>query len=68
MTFDEVWAKVEGLPETAKDQVPRALSAKTKSKLSRKSPDEIKEIVEVAINEVNHGSITPLDELTGKRL
>lgn len=68
MTFEEAWTNVEGLPETAKLQVPGVLSVTTKKKLSRKSPEQIKKIEEAAINEVNHGSITPLDKLIGKRL
>ena len=68
MTFEEVWAKVEGLPETAKLQVPGILKDKTKLKLSRRSSDEIKRIVEAAIDEVNRGSVDPLDMLIRKRL
>ena len=68
MTFEEAWTNVDGLPETAKLQVPGVLSATTKEKLSWKSPEQIKKIVEAAVDEVNHGSITPLDKLIGKRL
>lgn len=68
MTFEEAWAKVEGLPETAKWQVPGTLSVATKKKLSRMCPEQIREIVEAAIEEVNHGSIAPLDELIRQRL
>lgn len=68
MTFEELWRQVKGLPDTAKLQVPGVLSQDTKRKLGKRSPAEIKEIVEQAINEVNHGSITPLDELIKRRL
>ena len=68
MTFEELWSQVEGLPDTAMMQVPGTLSQETKKKLEKRSPAEIKEIVEQAIDEVNHGSIKPLDELIKKRL
>ena len=68
MTFEDAWRQVEGLPDTAMVQVPGVLSQDTKRKLARKTPAEIKEIVEQAIEEVNHGSVAPLDELIKKRL
>ena len=52
----------------AMGEVPRALKEETKKRLCRKSPEKIKEIVEAAIEEVNRGSIVPLDELVQKRL
>ena len=68
MTFEEVWGQVQGLPDTAKMQVPSILSVETKRRLTRKCPEEVAVIVAVAIEEVNHGSIAPLDELIKKRL
>jgi len=68
MTFDELRARVEGLPDMAKLQVPDTLSQTTKKKLARYSPEEIEKIVSDAIEEVNHGSIAPLDELIKRRL
>lgn len=68
MTFDELWVEVQGLPDTAKLQVPNVLSESTKKKLSRKTPEEITMIVRTAIEEVNRGSVKPLDELIKKRL
>ena len=68
MTFEDVWRQVKGLPDTAMDQVPGALKEETKRKLSRKSPEEVAVIVTAAIEEVNHGNITPLDELVKMRL
>ena len=68
MTFEELWNQVEGLPDTAKLQVPGTLSQDTKRKLARKTPVEIEKIVAEAIEEVNRGSIKPLDELISKRL
>ena len=62
MTFDELWARVEGLPDTAKMQVPEVLAA-TKKKLMKYSPAEIEKIVAEAIREVDHGSIETLDNL-----
>lgn len=68
MTFDELWAQVKGLPETAMIQVPLVLKVSTKKKLERKTPEELTAIVTAAIDEINHGSITPLDELIIIRL
>lgn len=68
MTFDELWAQVAGLPDMAKIQVPNTLSAATKKKLCKYSPGEISSIVQWAIDEINHGSVEPLDELIKKRL
>lgn len=68
MTFDELWAQVKGLPETAMIQVPLVLKVSTKKKLERKTPEEVAAIVTAAIDEINHGSITPIDELINSRL
>lgn len=68
MTFDELWAQVKGLPGTAMVQVPLVLTVSTKKKLERKTPEEIEQIVSSAIEEINHGSINPLDEQINRRL
>ncbi len=68
MTFEELWMRVQGLPDTAELQIPVILSADTKKKLAKKKPEEIEKIVVEAIDEVNHGSVKPLDELIKKRL
>ena len=68
MTFEEVWESVKGLPNTAMKQVPGSLSDSTKKRLARLKPDEVSKIVLAAIEEVNHGSIEPLDKLIQKRL
>lgn len=68
MSFEDVWRQVEGLPDTAKLQVPGVLKEDTKKKLEKHSPAEIEKIVAEAIEEVNRGSIKPLDELISKRL
>lgn len=68
MTFEELWTKVQGLPDTAMAQVPGTLSEATKRRLARKTPEEIGKIVIDAIEEVNRGSVAPLDELIKRRL
>ena len=68
MTFDELWARVRGLPDTAMVQVPGVLSESTKKKLEKRSPEEIGKIVADAIEKVNRGSIEPLDILIKRRL
>ena len=68
MTFDEMWAKVQGLPDTAMMQVPGTLKDETKQKLARKTPEEVAWIVQQAVAEVDHGSVEPLDSLLRKRL
>ena len=68
MTFEELWSKVQGLPDTAMVQVPGVLKEETKKRLCRKSPEEVAVIVTEAIEEVNHGSVLPLDELIKSRL
>lgn len=68
MTFEELWEQVSGLPDTAKLQVPGTLSEATKKKLAKKSPEEVSRIVAETIEEVNSGSIKPLDELIRERI
>ena len=68
MSFDELWTQVKGLPDIAMMQVPLVLTASKKKKLERKTPEEIEQIVSAAIGEINHGSITSLDELINRRL
>lgn len=68
MTFEKLWAQVKGLPDTALGQVPLVLTVSTKKKLERNTLEEIEQIVSAAIEEINHGSITPLDELINRRL
>ena len=67
MTFEDVWKQVEGLPDTAKMQVQNTLSAATKKKLAKMTPEDVSKIVLAAIEEVNRGSIKPLDELIKNR-
>ena len=68
MTFDEVWREVRGLPDTAMAQIPRILGEVTKKKLAKMPPEEVSRIVAQAIEEVNRGSVKPLDELIRQRL
>lgn len=68
MTFDDLWREVQGLPDTAKLQVPGTLSESTKKKLVRRTPEEIEKIVAQAIEEGNHGAVAPLDDLVRKKL
>ena len=68
MTFEEMWSQVQGLPQEAIKRVPETLRDDTKNRLSRMSPEEVAEIVRAAINEVNHGSVEPLESLVKKRM
>lgn len=68
MLFEELWELVEGLPDTAKLQIPEVLTAVTKKKMAGISPEKVRDIVLASIDEVNHGSIEPLDVLINKRL
>lgn len=68
MTFEDVWREVKGLPDTAILQVPGVLSDATKKKLAERTPAGVEKLVTDAIEEVNHVSVLPLDELVKKRL
>lgn len=68
MTFEELWMQVKGLPDTAKIQVPGALTTSTKKKLAKKTPEEVAIIVADAIEEINRGSVEPLDILIRKKI
>ncbi len=68
MSFDDVWREVKNLPETAKIQIPNVLFEATKQWLGRQSLEDVAAIVTVVIDEVNHGSVVPLNESIQKRL
>ena len=68
MTFEELWREVSGLPEMSKKQVPGTLSIETKNQLAKRSPEEVSRIVVQLIEEVNRGSVKPLDELIRERI
>lgn len=68
MTFEEVWGEVKGLPDTAMTHIPEILSKDTKKRLAKMKPEKVSEVVNSAIDEVNHGSTTPLDTLIKRRV
>lgn len=68
MTFDELWKEISDLPEMAKIQIPGVLRESTKKKLAKKKPDEVRQIVTAAIEEINHGSVEPLDRIIRKKI
>ena len=68
MTFEDLWKQVKGLPDTAMAQIPDVLSDNTKKRLAKRSPNEVKEIILSAIYEVDHGSVSRLEEQVQKRL
>lgn len=59
---------MRGLPDTALVQALIVPFTTTKKNLERKTPKETAEIVADSIDEVNHGSITPLDVLINRRV
>ena len=61
--FEELWKQVEGIPDGAKKQIPMDLSDRTKRKLEKLSPEEITEVINMAFEEVNKGSVIPMDIL-----
>lgn len=56
------------MPDTAIVQVPAILSERTKKKLAKLTPEEVGQIISEAIEDVNHGSVLPLDVLIHRRL
>ena len=52
----------------AKIQIPGVLRESTKKKLARKKPEEVRQIVTAAIEEINHGSVEPLDRIIRKKM
>ena len=71
MTFEEYWAEVENLmvlPTTAVRQLPSSLSVDTKKRLMKKQPEKTVEILRLAIDQINRGSVESIDRLIKKRL
>lgn len=71
MTFEEYWlevAKLRTLPGMAIQQLPSSLSAETKRRLLKKRPEETAELLNTAIDEIDHGSVESIDSLVRKRL
>lgn len=69
--FGDLWkqlGELHVLPNTAIEQIPMFLSDKTKKKLMKKTPREIAEIVDAAVDKINNGSVEVLDELIKKEL
>lgn len=71
MTFEDYWTEVEklkALPKMAIQQIPSSLSARTKKRLMRKQPEETAAILNIAIEEINRGSVESIDDLVKTRL
>ena len=71
MTFEEYWVEIEKLkvlPQMAIQQLPSSLSASTKRKLMKRLPEESVEILRVAIDQVNRGSVESIDRLVKRML
>lgn len=71
MTFDELFDKAcasAHLPEMARIQLPNSISEKTKRKMLKLTPEKLGGLLTNAIDEVNHGSIEPIDALISKEI
>ena len=67
----DIWRIVDrniGLTGDGKNQIPGVLRESTKKKLARKKPEEVRQIVVAAIDEVNNGSVEPLDRIIRKKI
>lgn len=64
----KVWLSSPTMHGEEQYWVPLVLKVSTKKKLEQKTPEEIEQIMSAAIEEINHGCITPLDELINRRL
>lgn len=73
MSFEELWEEVwkdSKLPNEAKRLLPQSLSKKTKMQIlnSEITPTEIARIIDDAVDVINHGSVSTIDELVNKSL
>lgn len=71
ITFGDLWEDIwiqTGLPEMAKDELPKSLSDTTKKKLMKLHPSDGAAVVNKAVYEVEHGSVDILDELINREL
>ena len=71
MTFEEYWrevGKTHLLPSMAIDQVPTSRSNSTKKRLMKRKPEETARLLNIAIEEVNRGSIESIDSLVRKKI
>ena len=71
MTFDDYWIEIDKLrvlPQMAIQQLPSSLSESAKKRLIKLRPEETAEMLNEAIDEINHGSVESIDSLIKKRL
>lgn len=71
MTFEELLDKacmVACLPNTARMQLPRDLSDKTKKKALKYSPEDFGRILKDSIDEINRGSVDSVDLIVRKAI
>ena len=65
--MDEI-GKLNILSASAVDLLPEDLSARTKKKLLKHSPEEAAQILAEAIEEIEHGSIESMDTLVYRKI
>lgn len=71
MSFDELLdraCKAAHLPDMARIQLPSALLDETKRALLKLSPEEVGNVLNEAIDAVNHGSVKSIDSLVNENL
>lgn len=56
------------LPNTAIEQIPKVLSERRKTKLSKIEPKEAAQLLNKAVELINHGSVKSITELLCDRL
>ena len=64
--FEDYWKKIEELgilPEGALKQLPESLGDTVRAELMKRTPEESAQAILVAIDQVNHGSVAPVEEL-----
>ena len=71
MDFESLWERIKelnALPYLAVLEIPSVISDETKELMANYSPEAVIKVVLDAIEEVNNGSVRPLDALIGDRL
>lgn len=71
MQFEELWdeiGKQNQLPQAAIDTVPSMLSEATKIMLQTMNPHDVCVIIKDSINEVDEGSVMPLNSIVLKKI
>lgn len=71
MSFDELLTAAcesAGLPNTARIQLPSAISKDTQKKVMKLTPEEFGKVLTTAIDTVNKGSVESIDTLVRKQL